>query len=514
MMGASSGSDNNHNEPPSNMLPPRWSHPSLFMASSGTLASNPHQLRESAVESSSSRPTDDIKTVKKENAIIDQPVIRRFSDSHKVSLQDIARERVDVISEKMLLLPDDYLQELKMVLREILEGSGGSHYREDLFLLQKLVQTRSDLNTMTLIKAHRTQLKILVAINSGIQAFLHPNITLSQSALIEVFVYRRCRNIACQNLLPAEECKCNICSNKKGFCNLCMCTICTKFDFDVNTCRWIGCDSCSHWTHTDCAIREKQVCMGTSVKGGFSSPQMVFRCRACSRTSELFGWVNDVFQHCAPSWTREHLIKELVSVSRIFGGSQDSRGRQLFWKSDELLEKLKGGMAEATACGLILTFFQELRLESPKRPDPSGSEDACNKICEVVQEAIEKMEMVSNEKMEMVAKARLELENCDRELEEKVREIAELKVGRHEKKQQIEELESIVRLKEAEADMFQMKADEATREADELRSIAVAAKSKRSEEEEYAARYLKLRLSEAEAERMYLFEKIKLEERG
>ncbi|KVI10631.1 Protein of unknown function DUF1423, plant, partial [Cynara cardunculus var. scolymus] len=376
----------------------------------------------------------------------------------------------------MCVLPDDYLQELKMVLREILEGISGSHYREDLFLLQKLVQTRSDLNTMTLTKAHRTQLEILVAINSGIQAFLHPNINLSQSALIEVFVYKRCRNIACQSLLPAEECKCNICSNEMGFCNLCMCTICTKFDFDVNTCRWIGCDSCSHWTHTDCAIREKQVCMGTSVMGGVSSPQMVFRCRACSRTSELFGWVKGVFQHCAPSWTRQHLIMELDSVSRIFG---------------------------------------ELGLDSPERPDPSGSEDACNKIYEVVQEAIRKMEMVANEKMEMVAKARLELDNCDRELEEKGREIAELEMGRHEKKQQIEELESIVRLKEAEADMFQVKADKARREADRLRRIVVAAKSKRSEEEEYAARYLKLRLSEAEAEaeRMHLFDKIKLQER-
>ncbi len=55
------------------------------------------------------------------------------------------------------------------------------------------------------------------------------------------------------------------------------------------------------------------------------------------------------------------------------------------------------------------------------------------------------------------------------------------------KKQQIEELESIVRLKKAEADMFQFKSDEAQRGAEALQSI-VAAKSEKVEEE-YATRY-------------------------
>ncbi len=55
------------------------------------------------------------------------------------------------------------------------------------------------------------------------------------------------------------------------------------------------------------------------------------------------------------------------------------------------------------------------------------------------------------------------------------------------KKQHIEELESIVRLKKAEADMFQFKSDEARREAEALQSI-VAAKSEKVEED-YATRY-------------------------
>lgn len=137
-------------------------------------------------------------------------------------------------------------------------------------------------------------------------------------------------------------------------------------------------------------------------------------------------------------------------------------------------------------------------------------QEAFNKIADVVKEAIRKMEMVEEEKMRMVKKARLAVEACDLELKDKTREVAALKMERQRKKQQIDDLESIVRLKEAEADMFEGKASEARREADRLQRI-VLAKSEKSEED-YASRYLKLRLNEAEAEKQYLFEKIKLQE--
>lgn len=379
-MGASSGS-NTHNQHSPNMLPPRqlpWPsglHPSLFLAASDTHPSSDHQdrrsnsdhVRDSPTESASSQETwptartimaKKLENEKAENDYPEQSVIRRFSNSDKISLRDIARERVDIISERMHLLPDEFLDELKGGLRLILDGGGGSQHREEFMILQKLVQSRSDLTAKTLIRAHRVQLEILVAINTGIQAFLHPSISLSQTSLIEVFVYKRCRNIACQNQLPADECTCDICTNRKGFCNLCMCVICNKFDFEVNTCRWIGCDMCSHWTHTDCAIRDKQICIGSSTKIGSGPAEMLFRCRACNRTSELLGWVKDVFQHCAPTWDREALSRELDFVSRIFRGSEDPKGRKLFWKCEELVEKLKSGVAESLACRVILMFFQ------------------------------------------------------------------------------------------------------------------------------------------------------------
>ncbi|KAJ9176800.1 hypothetical protein P3X46_012077 [Hevea brasiliensis] len=537
-MGTSSGS-NIHHQPSAKMLPPRQQpRPGGLQTSLSLVSSDPRlspdaqeprsnsdNIRESPTESASSRetwPTADAVMAKKlengkaENDCHEQSVIHRVSSADKISLRDIARERVDIISEKMQSLPDEFLEELKNGLRVILEGNGGSQHREEFLILQKLVQNRSDLTAKTLIRAQRVQLEILVAINTGIQAFLHPSISLSQTSLIEVFVFKRCRNIACQSQLPADDCNCEICTNINGFCNLCMCVICNKFDFEVNTCRWIGCDLCSHWTHTDCAIRDGQISMGPSVKSGSGPTEMLFRCRACNRTSELLGWVKDVFQHCAPAWDREALMRELDFVSRILRGSEDTRGRKLFWKCEELIDKMKNGLPESTACRAILMFFAELEVDSPKSLENGedgrliAPQEACNRIAEVVQEAIRKMEMVADEKMRMFKKAHIALEACDRELEEKAKEVTELKLDRQKKKIQIEELERIVRLKQAEADMFQLKANEAKREAERLQRIALAKTDK--SEEEYASSYLKLRLSEAEAEKQYLFEKIKLQE--
>ncbi|RZR98911.1 hypothetical protein BHM03_00028358 [Ensete ventricosum] len=469
------------------MLPPRQ-HPrssglqtSLSLASSDPAASpdtqepgsNSDQGQDSPTESASSRETWPIETnhpdavgghkIEKEkegeNEVAELQVIRRVSNANRISLHEIARDRVDVVAEKIKVMPDELLEELKGELRQILEGTGGSHHIEEFLYLQKLVQGRVDLTAKSLAGAHRVQLEILVAINSGIQAFLHPSVSIPQSRLIEVFLYKRCRNIACQSALPADECSCEICTNRNGFCNLCMCVICNKFDFEVNTCRWIGCDTCTHWTHTDCAMRVGQIGTGQSVKSGVGRTEMLFRCQACHRTSELLGWVKDVFQQCAPGWDRETLMRELDFVSKIFQLSQDPKGRKLYRKCGELIDKLKSGTIESAASRMLLLFFQDA---------------------------------------------------CDRELEDKAREVQEIKMERQRKKQQVEELESIIRLKQAEAEMFQLKANEAKQEAERLQSIALA-KSEKAEQD-YASMYLKRRLEEAEAEKQYLYEKIKLQE--
>lgn len=165
---------------------------------------------------------------------------------------------------------------------------------------------------------------------------------------------------------------------------------------------------------------------------------------------------------------------------------------------------------------ICVCLYEELEVDSPKSLENGeggrliAPQEACNRIAEVVHEAIRKMEMVADEKMRMYKKARMSLDACDREIEDKAREVTELKLEMQKKKLQVDELERIVRLKQAEADMFQLKANEAKREADRLQRIALA-KSDKSEEE-YASSYLKQRLNEAEAEKQYLFEKIKLQE--
>ncbi|KAM5573875.1 protein OBERON 2 [Rosa sericea] len=118
------------------------------------------------------------------------------------------------------------------------------------------------------------------------------------------------------------------------------------------------------------------------------------------------------------------------------------------------------------------------------------------------------MEMVADddEKMRMYERARMAVEACDRELLEKTRKYEELMLEKHKKKMQVQQLEKIVRLKLAEADMFQLKANEAKQEVLRLQKIALVS------EEEYANSYLKQRLREAAAEKQYLIEKIRLEE--
>ncbi|PWZ38771.1 OBERON-like protein [Zea mays] len=442
----------------------------------------------------------------------------RIPSAGRMTLREVAWDRVDLVAEKMKGMSDELLDETKAELQSILEGTGGQHQIQEFMYLQKLLQGRVDLTLPILLMAHHVQLEILVAIKTGIQAFLHPSVDIPQIRLAEIFLYKRCRNIACQSAVPAEECKCNICSNRNGFCNLCMCVICNKFDFEVNTCRWVGCDICSHWTHTDCAIRDGKIGTGQTIKNGVGHAEMLFRCQACQRTSELFGWVRDVFQQCAPNWDRDALLRELDYVCKIFRLSEDSKGRKLFRKCAELVERLRGGSAESMTPRILLQALQELDIDSSKNfehQEPGRlitPQEACNRIAEVVQEAVRKMEMVAEEKLRTYKRARLAVKACDRELEEKAREAQELKVERLRKLQQAEELESIIRLKQAESEMFQLKASEAQEEAERLRSVALAKRKSEAAGQDYASMYLKRRLEEAEAEKQYIFEKIKLQE--
>lgn len=431
-----------------------------------------------------------------------QTVIRRVAKSDRVRLKDVVCDPIDVLAKRLPEQPDELAEELKTELRAIL---GAAKHRDDFALLQKLLLSRTDLSSESLSRANRIQLELLVAIKTGIQAFLHPDICVPRSTLIEVFFCKRCRNVGCQSPIPGDDCTCEVCTSKNGFCNACMCTICNKFDFEVNTCRWIGCDCCAHWAHTDCAMRVGHISMGNSKDGA----EMLFSCKACKNTSTLLGWAQDVLSTCAPDWKRDQLIRELASVSRIFQGSQDDKGLRVYMKAKDLLDKMKAGADGNMVCQEIQRLFQELEVEDTKEDESSKMiepQEACSRMAEVVQEVMSKLEAVSEEKVRALKKARLALETSDRELAEKRKELAELQLERQQKQQQIEELETIVGLKQAEGDMFQLRADEARQEAEGLQHISFVRSD--NDKDDYVNRYLKLRLNKAESEQRYLLEKL------
>lgn len=134
-MGTSSGS-HLHHQPSPKMLPPRQQPRPGGLQTSLSLVppdacgspnlqergSNSDQIRESPSESASSRetwPTADALMAKKlekekegENGFAEHSVVRHISSSDKMSLRDVTRERVEVISERMQHLPDEFLEKL------------------------------------------------------------------------------------------------------------------------------------------------------------------------------------------------------------------------------------------------------------------------------------------------------------------------------------------------------------------------------------------------------------------
>ncbi|CAM6045951.1 unnamed protein product [Sphagnum compactum] len=413
-----------------------------------------------------------------------------------IRVQDIVSEPIPSMARKLQELPDSFLEGLKESLRDMLNSI---EKREEFVLLQQTLAARTDLVTNTLLRAHRVQLELLVAVKTGILAFLHPDIPMTHSALVEIFLQTKCRNFACQSPLPADECDCKLCAQKAGFCNSCMCVVCSKFDFDANTCRWIGCDFCLHWCHTDCGIRMGYIAPGPSISGAAGTSEMQFHCIACEHTSELYGFVKDVFCAFAPQWKRDVLASELDCVRRIFRDSNDARGQQLCSKAEEMLLLLDAQLDPAPACSAMLNFFSDGDVGGIQSQAPSVSREGQIQPAPVSEEAVKTPPVSGRDNKttrDTLDRARAALQTYDAELEEKRQEAAELQQEREHKKGQIEELESIVRIKQAEAKMFAVRADEARREAEGLQRI-VLAKSEKIEQE-YASKLTKLHFEEAE----------------
>ncbi|XP_027341094.1 protein OBERON 3 [Abrus precatorius] len=433
---------------------------------------------------------------------LDDGKIRKLSRPERI-VREIVSESVPVMALTIQELADEVIVSTKEYLKNLIEKA---EKKEELASLQNRLERRSDLNKETLAKCHKVQLEILVAVKMGLASFLSNKVHLSE--LVEIFLYKRCRNVTCKHVLPVDDCDCKICSGNKGFCSSCMCPVCLNFDCANNTCSWIGCDVCSHWCHATCGIQRNLIKPGPSLKGPSGTSEMQFHCIGCGHASEMFGFVKDVFICCAKDWGLETLMKELDCVRRIFRESEDRKGKELHFKTNDMLLKLQTKMiSPLDACNYIIQFFSyadsmsdfpasgisskdmaasqaKLTKDTPSHSKPTS---LLPKYAYDLSYSRSHSDAMSNDLLQKDLKASIlsELKN-----------ESDFHLGALLRKGGLESLESIVRIKEAEARMFQTKADEARREAEGFQRM-IRTKTAQMEEE-YAEKLAKLCLHETE----------------
>ncbi|XP_042514249.1 protein OBERON 4-like isoform X2 [Macadamia integrifolia] len=382
---------------------------------------------------------------------------------------------------------------------------------------QEALQSRSDLTLETLSKCNRAQLEILVAFKTGLQDFLYRAKDSPLPDLAEIFLNSKCRNLACRSPLPVDECDCKVCVQKSGFCSACMCLVCSKFDMASNTCSWVGCDFCLHWCHTSCGLREYYIRNGHSVTGAQGTTEMQFHCLACNHPSEMFGFVKEVFKTCAREWKAETLSKELQYVKRIFSASNDVRGKQLHDAAEKMrarLEHDKSNLSEVY--NQIMEFLTETdsrfgNISTSGKEQPHRNLELSTGVFGPSQEAMWLASVSAEKTTPQLENASSGVPSLDWDRVGCLNDDSQLQKSA-EKKPVIDELESVVRIKQAEAKMFQVRADDARRDAEGLKRIAIAKNEKI--EEEYRSRITKLRLVESEERRRQKLEELESLERA
>ncbi|KAK8711114.1 hypothetical protein V6N13_146410 [Hibiscus sabdariffa] len=413
------------------------------------------------------------------------------ADFVETILSRVVFEPIHVMARKCHEMSGQSIACLKESIREIMLNAG--KHRE-LRAFQEALLSRSDLTQEMLLKCHRAQLEILCALKTGLPEYLQVDNSVSSSDLAEVFLNLRCSNLTCRSSLPVDECDCKVCSKKNGFCSACMCLVCSKFDMASNTCSWVGCDVCLHWCHVDCGLRESYI------RNGHGASEMQFHCVACDHPSEMFGFVKEVFQNFAKDWTLETISKELEYVKRIFRGSKDVRGKRLHELADQMLVRLveKSDLPEVYT--QIMSLLTDGHSFKPGNATVSSGKEQgkrINGIAGPIHDATRLKSVYSDKPPQLESSSSL-LPSFRVDLTDRPDKCSlEPELQRSAQKQLfLPELESFVRIKQEEAKMYQTRADDARREAEGLKRIAIAKDEKI--EEEYRNRVAKLRLAEAE----------------
>ncbi|XP_072972044.1 protein TITANIA-like [Typha angustifolia] len=414
-------------------------------------------------------------------------------------LREIVSESVPAIAQILEDFASESLETLKGYLRNLMEAP---EKKDEFASLQRKLERRSDLTFETLSKSHKTQLEIMVAIKTGIVNFVSGKNRIPSTELVEIFLLMRCRNVNCNSILPVDDCNCKICSTKKGFCSSCMCPVCLKFDCASNTCSWVGCDVCSHWCHAVCGLEKNLIRPGPTLKGSMGTTEMQFLCLGCGHASEMFGFVKEVFNLCAKEWSLETLMKELDCVRKIFHASEDFEGKGLHAKAEEILRNLsKKQISPSDACNSMLHFFRYGVTEF----SVTGSTSKNAVTAQVSQ--LTDMLPCSSPTTSTPANA-FDFKTTSAMLDTKTDALKAAPNFTPSKEDDFQNLETIVKLKEAEAKLFQRLADDARREVEGYRQI-VRAKTEKLEEE-YSSKLAKLCIQEMEGKRKKKLEELKL----
>ncbi|WOH07582.1 hypothetical protein DCAR_0727014 [Daucus carota subsp. sativus] len=441
---------------------------------------------------------------------------RKLSRPERI-IREIVSESVPVMAHIVQELSDEVIESTKEYLKSVIATP---QKRQELLSLQNRLAGRSDLSSQTLSRANRNQLELMTALKMGLGEFLSTKNRLTMPELVEIFLLERCRNVNCKRILPVEDCECKICSNKKGFCSECMCPVCFNFDCASNTCSWVGCDVCSHWCHAACALQRNLIKPGPSLKGPSGTSEMQFHCLGCGHASEMFGFVKDVFMSCAKAWAPETLVKELDCVSKVFRGSEDLKGKELHRRADEMLSKLENKiMSPSDVCNFIFQFFNNAESMASRHASTDASKDLIS-LQGILRKDATPLSLSnslppkssfyntgsSSGRQDMMPHNLLQNDLKNSFMSEKI--IEDEWSVKLPKKDGFESLESVVRVKDAEARMFQSKADEARKEAEGYRRM-VRMKNEKLEEE-YSEKLAKLCLQETEEKRRKKMEDLKV----
>ncbi|KAJ6852256.1 putative protein OBERON 4 [Iris pallida] len=428
-------------------------------------------------------------------------------------LSKIVSEPMQAVGRLLQEMTDHSVSYLKEAICEMVISADK---RNNLHTLQEALKRRLDLTVETMSKCPRTLLEILVALKTGLPDLLRRSSSnVPSSDLVEIFHNLKCRNLSCRTILPVDDCECKVCKQISGFCSSCMCLVCSKFDNASNTCGWVGCDVCIHWCHTDCGLQGSHIRNGPC-SGIQGMTEMQFHCVACNHPSEMFGFVKDVFMTCVKDWKAETLVKELQYVRRIFAASNDLKGRRLCAMANQMLQKIEVKANISEVINIISGFFSESEVninnnpsvtppKEPSRNVAEGSNGATFPTKELTWLPPFSSDRVSHREntgtLSLFDYSQLGRQTKDAEIQ-----------MRPEKKPVVDELESVVRFKQAEARMYQERADSARREAEGLKRIAIAKNVQ--VEEEYATKTAKLQLSEAEERRRKKVEELQVIERA